>query len=48
MPAYYRSTGLNRVAPKFVDHTILSGQEIEDVVAYLVSLQPKSIQTPNQ
>ena len=48
MPAYYRSTGLNRVAPKFVDQTILSGQEIEDVVAYLVSLQSQSIQTPNQ
>ena len=39
MPAYYRSTGLNRVSPKFADQTILSGQEIEDVVAYLVSLQ---------
>ena len=39
MPAYYRTTGLNRVAPKFVDQTILSGQEIEDVVAFLVSLQ---------
>ena len=39
MPAYYRTTGLNRVAPKFADQTILSGQEIEDVVAYLVSLQ---------
>lgn len=39
MPAYYRSTGLSRVAPKFVDQTILTGQEIEDVVAFLVSLQ---------
>ncbi len=39
MPAYYRTTGLSRVAPKFVDHTILTGQEIEDVVAFLVSLQ---------
>lgn len=39
MPAYYRSTDLNRVAPKFAKQTILTGQEIEDVVAFLVSLQ---------
>lgn len=39
MPAYYRTTGLSRVAPKFVDQTILTSQEIEDVVAFLVSLQ---------
>jgi sulfur-oxidizing protein SoxX len=44
MPAYYRTTGLTRVAPKFVDQTILSAQEIEDVVAFLVSLQSNSIQ----
>ena len=44
MPAYYRTTGLNRVAPKFVNQTILSGQEIEDVVAFLVSLQTQSLQ----
>jgi sulfur-oxidizing protein SoxX len=39
MPAYYRTTDLNRVAPKFAKQTILTGQEIEDVVAFLVSLQ---------
>ncbi|MBU3560218.1 sulfur oxidation c-type cytochrome SoxX [Polynucleobacter hallstattensis] len=39
MPAYYRTSGLSRVAPKFIDQTILTGQEIEDVVAFLVSLQ---------
>ena len=44
MPAYYRTTGLNRVAPKFVDQTILTGQEIEDVVAFLVTLQSKPLQ----
>ncbi|ANJ00761.1 sulfur oxidation c-type cytochrome SoxX [Polynucleobacter wuianus] len=38
MPAYYRTDLLNRVAPKFVGQTILSGQEIEDVVAFLLSL----------
>jgi len=44
MPAYYRTSGLNRVASKFADQTILSGQEIEDVVAFLVSLQAKPLQ----
>ena len=38
MPAYYETGHLNRVAPKFVGQTILNGQEIEDVVAFLVSL----------
>ncbi len=38
MPAYYRIDHLNRVAPKFVGQTILNGQEIEDVVAFLTSL----------
>lgn len=42
MPAYYRTENLNRVAPKFVGQTILSAQEIEDVVSYLVSLNPKN------
>jgi len=40
MPSYYRSAELNRVAPKFEGRPILSGQEIEDVVAFLVSLRP--------
>ena len=39
MPAYYKIGHLNRVAPKFVGQTILNGQEIEDVVAFLVSLK---------
>jgi sulfur-oxidizing protein SoxX len=39
MPSYYRVEGLNRVAPKFEGQPILSGQEIEDVVAFLVSLK---------
>jgi len=38
MPAYYKTGHLNRVAPKFAGQTILNGQEIEDVVAFLVSL----------
>ena len=38
MPAYYKTGHLNRVAPKFAGQTMLNGQEIEDVVAFLVSL----------
>lgn len=44
MPAYFRTTGLNRVAPKYVDQAILSAQEIEDVVAFLISLQSSTLQ----
>ena len=38
MPAYYRIDDLHRVAPKFAGQTILNGQEIEDVVAFLLTL----------
>jgi L-cysteine S-thiosulfotransferase len=38
MPAYFKTEHLNRVAPKFAGQTILNGQEIEDVVAFLASL----------
>ena len=41
MPAYYRIDHLNRVAPKFAGQTILNGQEIEDVVAFLLTLNTK-------
>jgi sulfur-oxidizing protein SoxX len=44
MPSYYRAEGLNRVAPKFEGQTILSAQEIEDVVAFLVSLKTTAVQ----
>jgi sulfur-oxidizing protein SoxX len=39
MPAYYRSEGLTRVAPSFRGKTILSAEQIEDVVAYLATLK---------
>ena len=42
MPAYYQTGNLNRVAPKFIGQTILSGQEIEDVLAFLTSLNNSS------
>jgi sulfur-oxidizing protein SoxX len=40
MPSYFRTEGLTRVAPQFEGKTILTAQEIEDVVAFLVSLKP--------
>jgi sulfur-oxidizing protein SoxX len=39
MPAYYRTEGLVRVAPAWRGKTILSAQEIEDVVAFLTTLK---------
>ena len=39
MPAFYRVDGLNRVLKKFQGKTILTAQEVEDVVAYLMTLK---------
>jgi L-cysteine S-thiosulfotransferase len=39
MPAYYRIDGLERVAPAFKGKPLLSAEQIEDVVAYLVTLK---------
>lgn len=39
MPAYFRTTGLNRVAAAYRDKPLLSAQQVEDVVAYLVTLR---------
>lgn len=39
MPAYYRTEGLNRVAPSFRGKTVLSAEQIEDIVAWLVTLK---------
>ena len=44
MPAYYKTENLNRVAAKFSGQSILSAQEIEDVVAFLVNLNQKNVQ----
>jgi L-cysteine S-thiosulfotransferase len=39
MPAYYRTDGLHRVAPSLRGKTLLSAEQIEDVVAYLMTLR---------
>ena len=39
MPAYYKTHGLQRVARNFEGKTILSAAQVEDVVAYLVTLK---------
>ncbi len=39
MPAYFKTEGLYRVAPEYAGKPILSAQEIEDVVAFLLTLK---------
>jgi sulfur-oxidizing protein SoxX len=39
MPAFYRNDGFERVLKKFQGKTILSAQQVEDVVAYLMTLK---------
>lgn len=39
MPSYYRTDGLNRVGAAWHGQPVLTAAEIEDVVAYLLTLQ---------
>jgi sulfur-oxidizing protein SoxX len=39
MPSYYRVDGLTNVAARYAGSPILSASEVEDVVAYLATLQ---------
>jgi sulfur-oxidizing protein SoxX len=39
MPSFYQNDGFHRVLKKFQGKTVLSAQEVEDVVAYLMTLK---------
>ena len=39
MPAYFRAEDLTRVAPAYRGKTVLTAEQIEDIVAYLVTLK---------
>jgi len=39
MPSYYRLDGLNRVGKNWQDRTLLTADQIEDIVAYLATLR---------
>ena len=39
MPSYYRASGLNRVGATWRGKPILSAEQIEDMLAYLVTLR---------
>lgn len=39
MPAFHSTDNLNRVAEKFAGKTILSAQDVEDIVAFLLTLK---------
>ena len=41
MPAFYKKDGLHRVMKKFQGKTILTAQQVEDVVAYMMTLKGK-------
>ena len=39
MPSYYRIDGLDRVASNYAGQPVLTAQQVEDVVAWLVTLK---------
>jgi L-cysteine S-thiosulfotransferase len=39
MPAYYRTEGLTGVAPAYRGKPVLTAEQIEDVIAYLITLK---------
>jgi sulfur-oxidizing protein SoxX len=41
MPAYHRTEGLTRVAPAYRGKPVLTAEQIEDVVAFLMTLKDR-------
>lgn len=39
MPSFYRVTGINRPRPQFEGKPILTAQQVEDVLAYIMTLK---------
>lgn len=39
MPAFYRADGFTRVLKKFKGETVISAQEVEDVLAYVMTMK---------
>ena len=39
MPSFYKSDGFHRVLKKFKGKTVISAQEVEDIVAYVMTLK---------
>jgi sulfur-oxidizing protein SoxX len=39
MPSYYKKTGFHRIQKKWKGKTIISAQDVEDILAYLASLK---------
>jgi sulfur-oxidizing protein SoxX len=39
MPSLYRADGLERVAPAFAGRPVLDAQQVEDVIAFLLTLK---------
>ena len=47
MPGYYRSPDkITRISPSYENCTILSAQEVEDIVSYLVTLKSDPFESP--
>jgi len=39
MPSYYKKTGFHRVQKKRKDKTVISAKDVEDILAYLITLK---------
>jgi len=47
MPSYYKSAGLHQVEGRYAGKTVLSAQEIEDIIAYLLTLGSDNLSSDN-